>query len=281
MPFIDLAGSPLADGISPVRIHYRDAGAGPPIVFLHSGWGYAVYPFDRQAAAFEPCHRIVAPDRSGYGKSTPIESLPPDFHARAAEETRAVIEGLRLQQPVVWGHSDGAIIGLLLALRAPAIVGGVIAEATHFYRRKPRSRAFFESMCNDPQALAVGVTDVLARDHGAGWPDVIRRHARAWQRIDEDALSDSDDFYGGTLGEVAVPALVVHGARDPRTEPGEIEALGRAIRTVILPAGGHSPHSEPATADEVARIVRAFIETAASNPPAPPALHAPSALRGL
>jgi len=283
VPFIDLAGSPLANGISPVRIHYRDAGAGPPIVFLHSGWGYEIYPFDRQAAAFEPCHRIVAPDRSGYGKSTAIESLPPDFHARAADETRAVIEALGLQRPVVWGHSDGAIIGLLLALRAPAIVRGVIAEATHFYRRKPRSRAFFESMADDPQALGDGVIGVLARDHGARWPDVIGRHARAWQRIAEDAASDSDDFYGGRLGEIAVPALLVHGARDPRTEPAEIEAMegafesargvrlqadlaggpakaGRHVQLTVLAAGGHSPHSEPATADDVARHARSFMD---------------------
>jgi pimeloyl-ACP methyl ester carboxylesterase len=294
VPFIDLAGSPLANGISPVRIHYRDAGAGSPIVFLHSGWGYEIYPFDRQAAAFAPTHRIVAPDRSGYGKSTLIDSLPPDFHARAADETRALIEALHLQRPVVWGHSDGAIIALLLALRAPATVGGVIAEATHYYKRKPRSRAFFESMRNEPRTLGGGVAEILARDHGDGWPDVIARHSRAWQRIAEDASSESDDFYGGTLGEIAVPALVVHGARDPRTEPGEIEAIehafhsvrdvrlqtdlgvgpakaGRHVQLTVLPAGGHSPHSDPATADEVARLVRAFIETAASDPPAVPA----------
>jgi pimeloyl-ACP methyl ester carboxylesterase len=62
------------------------------------------------------------------------------------------------------------------------------------------------------------------------------------------------------LGEIAVPVLVIHGARDPRTEPGEIEALGRAAQTVILPAGGHSPHSEPATAGDVSRLARAFID---------------------
>ena len=36
--------------MSPVRIHYRDVGNGPPIVFLHSGWGYGIYPFDQQIA---------------------------------------------------------------------------------------------------------------------------------------------------------------------------------------------------------------------------------------
>ena len=166
MPVIDLAGSRLATGVSPVRIHYREAGAGPPLVFLHSGWGYE-----------------------------------------------------------------------------------------------------------------------------------IERHSRAWQRIAEEAASGTDDFYGGRLGEIEVPVLVVHGARDPRTEPGEIDALVRALHAVrgvrlqanhpdghvrgakrevvVLPDGGHSPHSEPVTADEVSRIARPFIDAAlVSKPflPAPPAL---------
>jgi pimeloyl-ACP methyl ester carboxylesterase len=281
-----------------VRIHYRDAGAGPPIVFLHSGWGYEIYPFDRQMAAFAPSHRVVMPDRSGYGQSTAIDALPSDFHHRAADETRAVIEALGLERPVLWGHSDGAIIALLLALATPGQVRAVIAEATHFYRRKPRSQAFFESMLGKGRALGDSVTAVLARDHGAGWPQVLERHSRAWQRIAREAASDEDDFYGGRLNEITVPVLVIHGARDPRTEPGEIDALTRALHdvrgvrlqadhadgpanrlrqgfgaqeagrhvpktqreVVILPAGGHSPHSEPATADEVSRIARAFID---------------------
>ena len=259
MPFVALAGSPLVPGVSPVRIHYRDAGAGPPIVFLHSGWGYEIYPFDRQAAAFAPSHRVVLPDRSGYGQSTAIAALPSDFHHRAADETRAVIEALGLERPVLWGHSDGAIIALLLALETPGQVRGVVAEATHFYRRKPRSQAFFESMIAERPALGDGVTAVLARDHGAGWPQVLARHSRAWHSIAREAASDEEDFYGGRLNTIAVPVLVIHGACDPRTEPGEIEAIGRAVHTVILPAGGHSPHSEPATADDVSRLVRAFI----------------------
>jgi pimeloyl-ACP methyl ester carboxylesterase len=63
------------------------------------------------------------PDRSGYGQSAAIDALPSDFHRRAADETRAVIEGLGLERPVLWGHSDGAIIALLLARARPGRCG--------------------------------------------------------------------------------------------------------------------------------------------------------------
>src|SRR5262249_26873495 len=155
----------------------------------------------------------VIPDRSGYGRSTPIASLPADFHARAAEETRACLAALKLDRPVVWGHSDGAVIALLLALAEPDAVAGVIVEAVHLYRRKPASRAFFEAMLAAPK-VGESTVAALARDHGAQWPDVLARHARAWLEIGESATSDRDDFYGGRLSDIAVPVLVLHGAKD-------------------------------------------------------------------
>ncbi len=64
-------------------------------------------------------HRIVIPDRTGYGLSGTLERQESDFHHRAAAETFGVIEALGLERPVLWGHSDGAVIALLMALAAP------------------------------------------------------------------------------------------------------------------------------------------------------------------
>ena len=124
MPFIDLLSSALAPDVSPVRVHYRDAGAGRPIVILHGGWGYEIYPFHRQIATLGGSHRLVVPDRTGYGRSGRIERQATDFHHRAAAETFAVIEALGLVRPVLWGHSDGAVIALLMGLSAPERLSG-------------------------------------------------------------------------------------------------------------------------------------------------------------
>src|SRR5262245_24192204 len=231
MPHVDVAGSPLAPRASPVTVHYRDAGVGHPIVILHGGWGYEIYPCDRLIAALSPRHRVVIPDRTGYGRSGAIEWFPTDFHRRAMEETHAVVNALGLERPILFGHSDGAIIALLLALESPAVACAVIAEATHLFRRKPRSRSFFESVAANAESLGETVASVLARDHGDRWRRVLALHADAWLRIAEEAASGADDFYGGRLGEVAVPVLLIHGARDPRTEPGELEALRAALRS--------------------------------------------------
>jgi 3-oxoadipate enol-lactonase len=241
-----LDSSPLAPGRSPVRIHYRDAGDGPPIVILHGGWGYDAYPFDRQIAALASRHRIVIPDRTGYGRSEPIDMLAIDFHQSAAEETLAVIEALQLDRPILWGHSDGAIVALLIGLQAPDRIAGAIVEATHYFRHKPASRPFFEAIVAKPRAPFLDV------------------HSRTWIRI-VDESGRGDDFYGGRLSALRVPVLLVHGGRDPRTEPGEFEALSAALqtvqsRTLLLSEGGHSPHSEPANAAQVTAAAVSFID---------------------
>lgn len=53
MPFVELPHSPHMPGVRPVRIHYRVVGRGRPVVFLHGGWGYRVYPINRQVEALE------------------------------------------------------------------------------------------------------------------------------------------------------------------------------------------------------------------------------------
>jgi len=262
VPTVEIPSSPLAPGVSPVRIHYRDAGAGRPLVILHGGWGYQIYPFDRQIAALEHDHRIVIPDRTGYGQSGRLAAQAVDFHQRASAETFAVIDALGLDRPVLWGHSDGAVISLLMGLAQPDRLTALIVEATHLYRSKPASRAFFETMMRDPDGLGDRVAGVLAHEHGVSWRDVIRINGVAWRRIADERSTPDEDLYGGRLSELRVPTLVVHGAKDPRTEPGELEALRARLsraRFAIIAEGGHSPHSERLTADEVTEVARRFL----------------------
>ena len=140
---------------------------------------------------------------------------------------------------------------------------------------------------------------MLARDHGDEWRDVIRTNGDTWLRIAGDPLALTADLYDGRLAGLRVPTLVIHGACDPRTEPGELdairEALGRThgsastsdVREAakgdveadprvgpawfeVLAEGGHSPHSERATADTVTRRAQHFVSELFPIPPDPP-----------
>jgi pimeloyl-ACP methyl ester carboxylesterase len=250
--FVEIAG--------PARVYVRDAGAGSPLIFLHGGWGYEVYPFDRQIEALTGQYRIFIPDRSGYGRSPGITRLPPDFHRRAATETMQVMDALEIRQAVLWGHSDGAVIAALMGLATPNRFSALILEAFHYTRDKTGSVDFFRKMIAEPYSAGDRAVASLAQDYGADWTGVLERNATAWLLI---VKSGPGDLYDGKLSELAVPALFIHGSRDPRTEPGDLEAIRRELPRAgirIIDGAGHSPHSEPETANECTRIAAEFLD---------------------
>jgi pimeloyl-ACP methyl ester carboxylesterase len=243
--------SPLAGGRSDV--FYRSSGEGVSVLHLHGGWGYEIYPLPAIAA------RVVIPDRTGYGRSTPIDRLPPRFHEAAAIETEAVLDAIGIDRCIVWGHSDGAVIAAILALRDPARYAGIVLEAVHRDREKPGSRQFFTDMAEDPTRFGPRVVGVLERDHGARWQAVLRMGGRAWLHI---AATPDDDFYGGKLATLAVPVMIVHGTDDPRTEPGELARVRNELpgaRWEMIEGGGHCPHAHPRTREQVGPLIDDFV----------------------
>jgi pimeloyl-ACP methyl ester carboxylesterase len=246
-------------------VHCRDLGAGQsPLLHLHGGWGHDVYPFDRPLAALGPRFRVLIPDRVGYGSSSRRSGpLPLDFHRRAAAETLALMDALSVESAVLWGHSDGACTAVWMGLDAPARCRAIVLEALHFDRAKPGSREFFHTMATHPRACAPRVRSVLAAEHGESyWEDLVRREGTVWRAIQETP-HPHPDLFDGRLGEITVPVLVLHGDRDPRTEPGELEAIRRALpqaTVCVIEGGGHCPHSEPEVATRATRAVVEFFE---------------------
>jgi len=262
MPIVELSQSALAPGLAPVPIHYRRQGTGFPLVFLHGGWGYAVYPLDAALPALERDFTMLMPDRSGFGRSAHLERFTLPLHPAAVDETLRFLDALGLERCALWGHSDGAVIAANLALAAPQRVAALVLEALHFDRHKAGSREFFLGLF-DPGRLDARTLLALVEDHGEDyWPQVVEMESRAWGTILAGADSPEGDLYGGRLAELSVPTLVLHGSADPRTEPGEllaVRALLPRARFHVVPGAKHSPHSERGSADESARVIREFL----------------------
>jgi len=269
MPFVELKNSPHAPGVSPVRIHYRDVGSGRPVVFLHGGWGYGVYPIDRQIEALQDQVRFIIPDRSGHGRSTRFAGpLPLDFHRQAAGETLLLLDALGIERAVLWGHSDGAVIAAMIGLLAPERCVRLILEAVHFRRDKPSSHNFFRRFANHPEEVNEKAQSLLAADHAATnhgtaqWKNVIQRNCRVWLKLAAECARPGWDLYEGQLGALKVPVTLMHGRGDPRTERGEMELVRESLPGAgmrFIESGRHSPHSETASWRECNGILREVI----------------------
>ncbi len=250
----------------PTEIHYRRFGSGRPLVFLHGGWGYEIYPLSQSQTSI-PGVQVIIPDRSGYGRSGKQAIFSADFHHLAAAETLAFLDALNIRQCAFWGHSDGAVIATQIGLMDPPFPGlildGLILEALHYYRVKPRSQEFFETLAVNPDRLGERVIAVLAHDHGEQhWRNAVQGDCRAWVDIARTADHARPDLYGGRMAQISVPVALVHGESDPRTEPGELEQVRRELPSAqvhIIAGGEHSPHSERGSQEECARVVRKIV----------------------
>jgi len=248
LPLVTLRDSPLAGGLA--EIHYREFGSGVPIVFLHGGWGYEIYPLDKQVQTINDL-RVLIPDRSGYGRSTKPAIFGPDLHKRGVEETLLFLDALNVPPCIFWGHSDGAVIAAMLGISDPGRCIGLVLEAFHYDREKVSSRSFFENMASEPKSFGPRVTDILKKEHGDPyWNQLLRSEGQAWLDIARPASGGKRDLFEGKLSNLEVPTAFIHGAHDPRTEAWELDAIRAELPHAdmhVIASGGHSPHSEAAS----------------------------------
>lgn len=129
--FIDVGGD---------RIHYVEQGSGPPIVMVHglSGQLLNFAYLDMQKLARS--HRVILIDRPGAGYSIRGENSSPTIFNQAAT-VAAFIDTLKLDKPMLVGHSLGGAIALAVGLNHPQSISrlGLIAPLTHPQSEPPEA----------------------------------------------------------------------------------------------------------------------------------------------
>jgi haloalkane dehalogenase len=104
------------------RMHYVEAGAGDPIVFLH-GQPTSSYLWRNVMPHLEPLARVIAPDNIGFGKSAkPDIAYTYGDHMRHIE---GLIDALALDDITFVVHDWGSAMGFDYAARHPDKVKGI------------------------------------------------------------------------------------------------------------------------------------------------------------
>lgn len=213
------------------RIWYASIGKGTPVVLLHGGLTSS-RSWDAQVPALLAAgHRVILIDSRGHGRST-MGPLPLRYDL-LAEDVLAVLDHLHLARPAVIGWSDGAIVGLLVAIRAPERLGAVYAFGANMDKASVRPNA------GDAPILAT-VAPRLVADYAARSPDPggfgrLQQAVRAMQSSQEDIGPEQ-------LRRIRTRVTIAGSEDDEFILPAHFRALAEAIpsaRLELFPAAGH------------------------------------------
>lgn len=140
--------------INGTELFYERTGCGKPIILLHgNGEDHTI--FGGLIKQLSSDYTVYAVDSRGHGKSSKVNHY--DYKVMMADIAQ-LIGQLKIEKPVVYGFSDGGIIGLLLAIEYPQMLsklmisgvnlnpGGLkpfehfLMRAVYFFTRNPKYR---------------------------------------------------------------------------------------------------------------------------------------------
>ena len=122
---------PAESGYAPVngiRVWYAAFGRGEPVLLLHGGLANSNY-WGNQVPALAKSYRVIVVDSRGHGRSTHDER--PYGYDLMASDVLGLMDFLKLPKAAVVGWSDGAILGLDIAIHHPERLSKLFAFAAN------------------------------------------------------------------------------------------------------------------------------------------------------
>jgi len=114
--------------VNGVRIWYATFGRGEPVILLHGGLANSNY-WSNQVRALAPRYRVIVMDSRGHGRST--RNAEPYGYDLMAGDVVALMDFLKIPKAAIVGWSDGAILGLDIAMHHPERVSKLFAFAAN------------------------------------------------------------------------------------------------------------------------------------------------------
>ncbi|HEY2444358.1 MAG TPA: alpha/beta hydrolase [Rhizomicrobium sp.] len=125
LPHAERSGLAPVNGI---RIWYAEFGAGPPVILLHGGLANANY-WGNQVPELARRYRVIVMDGRGHGRSS--RNAAPFGYDLMASDVLGLLDYLKIEKAAIVGWSDGAILGLDIAIHHPERVAKLFAFAAN------------------------------------------------------------------------------------------------------------------------------------------------------
>jgi pimeloyl-ACP methyl ester carboxylesterase len=175
--------------VNGIKLYYEIYGEGHPLVILH-GNGGSIRDASPQLPELIKKYKVIAVDSRAQGKSTDTDA--PLNYDIMADDISALLDELKIDSAFVWGQSDGAILGLLMAMDHPKKVSKLLAFGANI---QPDSLAVFN------WGLAV-------------FKKAINESSNPKKKKLMQLMLDYPNIPYASLSKISIPVLVMAGDRD-------------------------------------------------------------------
>ncbi|WP_197277126.1 alpha/beta fold hydrolase [Sphingomonas profundi] len=260
-------GTILANGID---IHYRRIGGDkPPLVILHGliGSGACLLPL---AHALEDRFDVILPDARGHGGS----SAPGNGYRYRdlASDVAALIEALKLEAPLLAGHSMGGMTAAVVATEHKSDIRAVALIDPTFISPEWQREVYESGVATEHQQMVQMTREDLlaqARLRNPARSEEMIQHlvdARLHTRLRAfDILTPPNPDWRELMKDIDVPVLLVAGDRgvvSPETA-WELQRVDSSLRYELIPDAGHGlPYDKP---EQLGAVVSAFLVQATAG----------------
>lgn len=233
-----------------VRTYHEIAGTGEPLVLLHGGM-CTIDTLAELASQLATSYRVHRPERRGHGRTPDVPG--PITYQNMAGDTVAYIERLGIAPVHLVGWSDGAVIGLLVALTRPDLV-----RSLTFIGSALTEDGLPAEMRAPPDRIPIEALPPFLREmYAAVSPDGPKHFDVVWDKL-SPAWTAFPYVDLGELESLRAPTLVVAGDHDMVTVE-HAAAICRATpdaRLAVIPGEHSVPIEKPAL---VANLVLDFL----------------------
>ncbi len=228
LPAASASGYAPHDG---ARIYYSTYGAGAPVILLHGGLANQRYWGDQVPALTKAGYRVILIDSRGHGRSS-RDARPYTYELMAADVV-AVMDRLHLRKAAVVGWSDGAIIGLVMALKDPERLTRVFAFAANMdpsgVKEDTETNPTFARFEREAAAAYVTLSPTPT--------DFAAFHAAISKMWDTEP-----NYTAADLAKITLPVTVADGDHDEAIKREHTDYLARSIpgaKLVIFEGASH------------------------------------------
>jgi pimeloyl-ACP methyl ester carboxylesterase len=217
--------SPKEQGFVPVngvKIYYARFGHGNPVILLHGGLANSNY-WGSQIPEIAAKYDVIAVDLRGHGRST-LSAQPMSYDLMASDIV-GLMDFLKLRKVAIVGWSDGAIVGLTLAMKYPRRVNKVFAFGANFNIHgliSGGSHSSVFSTYKDRTAVEYHTMSPQPDQYTA----LLRNMARMW--------GSEPDFSKADLARIDVPVTIADGDHDEIIKLQHTKDLAAAIASATL-----------------------------------------------